>query len=421
VVRAEGNHLIQEDGTRILDASGGAIVANIGYGRQEVADAVAEATAKSGFVVPPWVTPERERLVDRLVKSWLPKELTRVYLGSGGSECIDAALRTARFYQIARDQPQRWKIISREISYHGAGLSNMAISGHPSRRRGLEPYFVDMPVVPTPYPLRYQPTNEAPDAGIAAAQELQATIEREGPDTIAAFIAEPIIGSSGGAIVPPDSYWPLVQDICAEHDILLIIDEVMTGFGRTGTKFGVEHWDIKPDILVAGKGLTGGYAAMGGVYARPEITQALSDAGMAPMFYTFSANAGACAAADKVLEILEREALVERVCKLGPIFGEKLAALESHPHVAEVRGRGFLWAIELVRNKETLERFDLSENITGRVVATAVEKGIFLYPGGTGDIRDILTIGPGFTLSEDEMDIIVATTADAIANATGKE
>lgn len=406
-IRGEGNYLYLEDGRALLDAAGGAIVNSIGHGRKEVGDAMGKAAGNSGYVVPTWGTPERERIVERLLGKWLPDELTRIFFGSGGSDTIDAALRIARFYQVARGQESRYKIIARDISYHGACIYNMGISGHPGRRKGLEPWLPDTPFVPCPYPLRFKPTNELPDAGVAAARALEETIVSEGPETICAFIAEPINGSSGGAIVPPDSYWPLVGEICAKYDILLIIDEVMTGFGRTGKRFAVEHYGIKPDMLIAGKGLAGGYAALGGVYTTEAIVEPLAGSSYAPMFYTFGGHPSACAAAETVLDIMERESLVERAAEMGLVFEEKLARLRDHDHVAEVRGKGFLWGIEVVKDRDTLQCYDRSVNLTNRIVAAGFRQDIFFYPGGNGDVRDVVCVGPALTTTEAEMDLIV--------------
>jgi adenosylmethionine-8-amino-7-oxononanoate aminotransferase len=418
VQSAKGHYFTLESGQKILDAAGGAIAAPLGHGNEEIKEAIATSVGDSGYILPPWSTPERERLTDRLLSSWLPPHLSRIYLGSGGSDTIDAALRTARYYHLAKKQPERWKVIYRDLSYHGAGLSQISISGHAGRRRGLEPYFPNMPCVPTPYPLRYSPTNELPDAGVAAAKALEETFEREGPETIAAFIAEPINGSSGGAIQPPDSYWPAVTEICKRYDILLIIDEVMTGFGRTGAKFAIEHWGIEPDIMISGKGLAGGYAALGGVYARPEMTQLIADEGLAPMYYTFGGLPSACAAADKLLEIIEREDLVHRVATKGIELGEKLSRLAQHEHVAEVRGRGFFWGVEVVKDKDTLEHFPAEDNVTSKIIGNGMKDGVFFYPGGTGAVRDIVAVGPPFTLEDDEIDFAVDTLARAIDSAT---
>ena len=196
-----------------------------------------------------------------------------------------------------------------------------------------------------------------PTALVACATELEHLIEREGADSIAAFVAEPIIGSTAGAVVPPDEYWPKIADICRRHNILLIADEVMTGFGRTGRRFAVEHWNITPDILVGGKGLAGGYAPMGAIFAREEVVAPIAARGDELMFYTFSAHPACCAAADTVLDIMEREGLVDRAAEMGRKLRQRLSALESHPNVAEIRGRGLLLGIELVKDRDTLEPF----------------------------------------------------------------
>lgn len=418
IVRGEGNYLYMKDGRSLLDAGGGAIVNSIGHGRVEVGEAMGRAAGNSGYVIPTWGTPERERLADRLSEKWLPENLTRIYFGSGGSDTIDAALRLARFHHVAKGDEKRHKVIARDISYHGACIFNMGISGHPGRKKGLEPWLPDTPFVPCPYPLRYKPTNELPDAGVAAAQALEDTIIREGPETVCAFIAEPINGSSGGAIMPPDSYWPLVGDICRKYGILLIIDEVMTGFGRTGKRFAVEHYDIRADILVAGKGLAGGYNALGGVYATEAIVEPLVGTSYGPMFYTFGGHPSACAAADTVLDIMERENLVERAAEMGPVFEDKLSKLRDHEHVAEVRGRGFLWGIEVVQNRETLECYEASANMTNRIVGAGLKDGAFFYPGGNSQVRDVICLGPALTTTEAEMDLMVTKLEAAIDSAT---
>ncbi|TNE42573.1 MAG: aspartate aminotransferase family protein [Alphaproteobacteria bacterium] len=419
VESAQGHYLTLAGGQKLLDVAGGAVSTPIGHANKEVAEAVVKSMENTGYVLPPWSTPERERLSERLLDNWLPKELTRIYLGSGGSETVDAALRTARYYQLAKGRPDKWKVIYRDISYHGCGITHMGISGHASRRRGLEPYFPNMPVVPTPYPLRYQPTNELPDAGEAAARALEEVIEREGADTIAAFIAEPINGSSGGAIPPGDKYWPLVQEICARHDILLIIDEVMTGFGRTGKKFASEHFDIKPDMMVSGKGLIAGYASLGGLYAKPEITEVIATSSLYPMFTTFGGHPAACAAADKVLEIMERDRLVDRVADMESVLEQKLQKIADHPHVAEVRGKGFFWGVEIVKDKETLEPFPVEDKITQRVIGAAMGEGVFFYTGGTEAVRDIVVLGPAFTFREAELDMAVEALSNAIEKVVG--
>jgi len=407
VTGAAGSYLLTETGGRILDAAGGAIVANVGHGRREVAETAADAMTSATYIVPPFSTPERERLTERLQRTWLPEGLSRVHLSSGGSEAVDTALRLARQYWLAKDEPSRTRIIARDISYHGATLATMGISGHPERKRGLEPFFVEPLWTRTPYPLRQNDPQADKETGLdlgeRLAAELDALITEQGAETIAAFIAEPISGSSGGALVPPGSYWPAVRKVCDKHGVLLIADEVMTGFGRTGTAFAVEHWGVCPDILVSGKGLGGGYTPICGVYATPAIARTLKAKGMGLFFFTFGASSGACAAADKVLDILEREDLLARVREMEGVVRRYFAPLAEHPHIAEVRGKGLLWGLEIVRDKATLEPFPMRAGIGFRTVMEALKRGVYFYPGGTGEVRDIVLIGPPFIVEEAEI------------------
>ena len=420
IVRAEGVELVTADGRRLLDAAGGAIVANIGHGRERVAERVAEGTRQCTYVVPPWITPSRQALVETLGRDWLPPRLGRVHITSGGSEAVEAAMKIALQYQAAIGEPDRRKIVARSVSYHGTTVTTTALSGHPARKRGLEHALVTYPRVPTPYPLRCPLGPHHPDAGRYYVDDLRATIEREGPDTIAALIAEPITGSSGGAIVPPEDYWPAVRRLCDEYGLLLILDEVMTGFGRTGERFGYQHWDIEPDVLVAGKGLAGGYAPIGGVYATEAIGDALTEAGMGVMFHTFGAHPAACAAAAEVLEIMTEEGLVARAAAQGARLKAALEdAFAEHPRVAEVRGRGLLLAIEVVRDRDTLEPYAEADNVSNRIVGAALERGVFFYGGGTGAVRDIVCMGPPFVIDDGHIETMVRVLAESVDAVTG--
>jgi len=419
IVRAEGVYLYADDGRQILDAAGGAIVANIGHGRERVAARVAEATRECTYVVPPWITPSRQALAEALERDWLPPGLSRIHITSGGSEAVEAALKMALLYQAAIGQTRRTKIISRSISYHGTTVSTTALSGHPARKRGLEHALVSYPHVFTPYPLRCPLGRHHPDAARFYLDDLRSTLQREGPEHIAALIAEPITGSSGGAIVPPDGYWPEVRRLCDEHGVLLILDEVMTGFGRTGKRFGYQHWELEPDILVAGKGLAGGYAPIGGVYASERVGAALQEAGMNVMFHTFGAHPAACAAAAEVLAILVEEALVDRAARQGAVLKARLQeTFADHPHVAEVRGSGLLLAIEVVRDRDTLAPYPEHASISNRIVGQALRRGVFFYGGGTGEVRDIVCLGPPFIIDDEHVDTMVEVLAEAVDEVT---
>ncbi len=419
IARAEGCFLYTKDGHAILDAAGGAIVANIGHGRAEVADAVAASMRQQNYVVPPFATDDRLGLVERLQKNWLPDHLPRVHLSSGGSEAVDVALRLARLYHVNRGEPGRYKMIGRDISYHGTTVATLAVGGHESRRKGLEAMWTQTPLAPTPYPLRHHERGGG-DCGDACAQALEDIILAEGPETVAAFIAEPIIGSSGGAIVPPDNYWPKVEEICRRHGVLIIADEVMTGFGRTGTRFAFEHWNVKADIMVSGKGLTAGYAPLVGVYATQDMVDVFAEKNQALMFYTYGGHSAACAASNAVLDIMEREQLVERVQKMERVVEERFRPLSQHPHVAEVRGRGLLWSVEVVKDRDTLEPFAVEDNITNKIVGAGMANGAFFYPGGTGPVRDIITLGPPYVITDGEVDQMVSILEKSIDAAVAR-
>jgi adenosylmethionine-8-amino-7-oxononanoate aminotransferase len=253
-----------------------------------------------------------------------------------------------------------------------------------------------------------------PTCAVACAHELEAVIEREGEDTISAFLAEPIVGTSGGGLVPPDDYWPVIEEICKRHDILLIADEVLTGFGRTGKRFAVDHWDVNADMIVLGKGMSGGYASMSAVATTEAVTSTLAEAGMLPMFHTYGGHPVHCAAASKVLQIMENEQLVDRVARLAPVLEQKLRSLEDHPNVAEVRGRGFLWSVEIVKDKTTLEQFPESAALTFKLMEATFKRDVFTYFGGTGDVRDVIIVAPHFIIGETQMDEIVSALREGI-------
>ena len=399
VVATEGSELVLADGRRILDGGGGAIVTNIGHGRPEIAEVAARSTSTVDYVIPPWNTPSRQALVDRLVGSWLPAGLDRVALVSGGSESVEAAIRLAHAYQVCHGEPDRNKVIGRWPSYHGVGIGGLSAGGHRGRRAGFERLLLDFPHV----------SWDDPDA-------LEAMIEAQGPENVAAFIAEPVIGAAAGCLVPPPDYFPRVAEICRRYGVLLIIDEVMTGFGRTGRNFGIEHWGVTPDILVGGKGLSGGYAPMGGVYTHTAVTQSLADKGQAFMFFTYGAHSSACAISDRVLEILEEEDLVARCARMGGVLEARLRdRFATHPHVSEVRGLGLMLGLELVAERDPHRWFPAQAHLAQAVVREALARDVWVYPAGSGDpVQDAVMLGPPFTITEAEIDRLVDVLAAAL-------
>jgi adenosylmethionine-8-amino-7-oxononanoate aminotransferase len=414
VQRAEGAHLITADGRRILDAAGGAIVTNIGHGRREIAEVAARALEELDYALPSFATPSRVKLVERLTERWLPPGITRAVFTSGGSESMDSAIRLALLHQRARGEPGRWKVIGRELSYHGTTLASLSVGGHTARRAGFEPWLIDLPKLPACYCLRCPLGRSYPTCEVACANALEALIEREGADTIAAFVAEPVGGSTGGALDPPDGYWPRLAEICRRHGVLLIADEVMSGFGRTGRRFAVDHFDVVPDILIGGKGLSGGYAPISGIFAKESVIEPIVASGEPLMFFTYGAHPSSCAIADAVLEIMEREKLVARAAELGAALRARLARLESHPNVAQVRGRGLLLALELVRDRATLEPFSAKTQLSAKVVEAALEQDVIFYRGGVDPARDVIVIGPPFIIGEAEIEQIASVLEHAI-------
>ena len=415
VERAEGAYLETNVG-RILDAGSGAVVVNIGQGREELAKIAADTMARLNYIVPLWVSEERERLVRRLA-GWTPAGLNRFFFTSGGSESVEAALKFAILYQKVKGRMSRKKIISRQFSYHGNTLGALS-AGSTLRRADYEHVLFDWPKIPPSFCYRCPWNKTYPGCDIDCANALEEEIQRQGAENIAAFIAEPMMGASGGSVPPVKEYWPRLREICDRYEILLIADEVMTGFGRTGRRFAVDHWNVKPDILVGGKGLTGGYMPMGMIAVDEKIVTQCESAGVDFMFYTYSCHPLACAIADGVLAIMEREKLVERAAEVGARMGAHLKEeLSGHPMVGDIRGVGMFWGIELVRDKKTRTPYPPELKCTNRVLAAAIRRGLFFYPstGMAGKAGgDAMMITPPFIIGDAEIEFIIRTARAAL-------
>jgi adenosylmethionine-8-amino-7-oxononanoate aminotransferase len=410
IERAEGAWLYARDGRRILDAGAGAVVVNVGQGREEIARLAGEVVGRVNYVLPVWNTPDRERLCQRLAR-WTPPGLNHFFFASGGSEAVEASIKFALMYHKLKGRPQKKKIISRQLSYHGNTLGALSVGGNVSRRADYEHVLFDWPHIPPSYCYRCPWGKTYPGCAIECATALEDEIQRQGADSIAAFIAEPMMGATGGVVPPVKEYWPMIADICRRHDVLLIIDEVMTGFGRTGKRFAVDHWDLKPDVLIAAKGLTGGYIPMGMIAVDEKLIAECEQFGADFMFYTYSAHPLACAIADKVLEIMEREHLVERSAELGARLGAQIKeTLSGHPMVGDIRGVGMFWGIELVRDRATRTPYDPDSRVITKVLAAAMKHGLFVYPASGMAGRaggDTVMVTPPFVIGEAEIEYIV--------------
>ena len=402
--RTEDVWLIRDNGNRILDAGGGAIVTNIGHGRADVVRAATEALGQVDYVVPLWATENRVALIEELTEHWLPDGFTQASFFCGGSESVDAAVRLARTHHVSNGDHGRWKVIGRDVSYHGSTLSGLSVGNHDRRRSGLEPML-----------------NDHPKSDWLDAESLAKVIEREDPDTVSAFIAEPINGASGAAMVPPAGYWPAVEEACRANGVLIIVDEVMTGLGRTGLKWGHEHFGITPDIIVGGKGLSGGYAPMGGMYTTRAIVDPIAAAGNSLMYFTFSGADIGCAVSVKVLQIMREEGLVDRAAQMGQRLRTRMEEeLADHPNVADIRGLGLMQGIELVKDRNSGESFTRSDEFAQQVAMEAIDRGVWIYPCGSGPVVDGLLFGPPYTITDDHIETIVGVTSEAITAAASR-
>ncbi len=421
-VEAHGCTIRDAAGREYLDAAGGAIVVNVGHGRHEIAAAMADQAGRLAYAHGGAFTTEPLEAYAREVGPHLPVDDPAIYPVSGGSEAIETALKLARAYHIARGEPNRWIVYARWGSYHGNTLGALDLSGRKPLRRPYEGWLGRFRHVSAAYPYRAgDPGCNALGTAAELAAELDAAFHAAEPGTVAAFVAEPIVGATLAAAVPPDGYWPAIAEVCRRHGVLLIADEVMTGFGRTGRWFGLDHWGVRPDLLVAAKGATSGYWPFGFVAASGEIHDRVTGGPGFVHGFTYSHAPVGAAVAREVLRILEAESLVEASATKGERLRTLLtSAMGDHPAVGEIRGRGLMVGLELVADRETRAPFPRAAKITEAVVRGARERGVLVY-SGTGNANgvdgDTILLGPPFVVTDVELVSIVDALADAIEQA----
>ena len=420
IARGEGVYLIDEDGNRHLDAMGSAGVVGIGHGRTEIAAALAAAGDTVTFVYNVgFSSPWQERLAASLL-SIAPAGMGSVYFSSGGSEANETAIKLARQYHLERGEPRRHKIVSRWQSYHGVTLATLSVSGRTSWRQPFDPYL--LPVVHIAPPYDYRCAYCAGDGGcsLACADELEKAILLEGPETVSAFFAEPIIGTTCSGVVPHANYYKRIREICDRYGVLFVADEVLTGYGRTGRPFAIQEWGVKPDMITAGKAIASGYAPLGATLISEEITDFFRTGKRRFVHgFTFSGHPGSCFVGQKVFEIMTRENLFERPATIGAHLFERLAALEQrHACIGQVRGRGLFAGIEFVADRASRRPFDETERFTARLAAGMRARGVIINPGvpgaNFGKGGDHIQISPPFVISEAEVDQIVEALDDTL-------
>lgn len=419
-VAGQGVYISDSAGRSYIDGSGGAAVSCLGHGHPEVLEAMRAqmdrvAYAHTSF----FTTPVLESMADRLV-ALTPPGLDYVYPVSGGSEAVEAALKMARQYFVEIGQPQRRHIIARRQSYHGNTIGALATGGNALRRAQFQPILPETHHVSPCYAYRDQGASETPEAYAARlADELEARIRDLGEDRVMAFVAEPVVGATLGAVGPVADYFKRIRAICDRYGVLLILDEVMCGMGRTGSLFAFEQEGIVPDLITIAKGLGGGYQPIGAVMLSDRIYRAFAEgSGLFQHGHTYIGHPIAAAAADKVLEIISRDGMMDHVRAMGDRLQAGLdAALGQSPHVGDIRGRGLFRGIELVADKDSKTPFDPALKMNARIKAEAMARGLMCYPaGGTIDGRqgDHVLLAPPYIASPEEIDMIVERIRDAV-------
>src|SRR5579872_1535552 len=415
-------------GREYIDGLSGLWNVNVGHGRAELAEAAAAQmrdlayfSAYAGSSNVPAI-----QLAERIV-GIAPPGMQAIFFTSSGAESNESAMKTARFYWRAQGKPEKVKVIARHQGYHGVTLQAMSATFMGSYWKMFEPRVPGFPHVPTCYPYRFQGARPGETVGAAAARELEEAILREGPDTVGAFLGEPIHGA-GGVIYPTDDYWPKVREICTRHNVLLIADEIITGFGRTGKWFGISHWDVQPDILAFAKGVTSGYLPLGGIVVSKAIKEAMDSVRPEDRWMHGSTNSGhptCCMVGLKNIEIIEREGLRENSAKMGErLYGNLREAFSGHPHVGDVRGgKGLLAAVEFVEDRGTKRNFPGDAKLAPRLYAEMVKRGVVTRTiRAAGDhpaIGDTVVFAPPLVITDAEIDRMTGVVRDAVKAVLG--
>jgi adenosylmethionine-8-amino-7-oxononanoate aminotransferase len=388
VDRGEGIYLYDASGRQFVDGSSGAAVACLGHAHPRMVAALAAQAGRVAFAhTSVWVSEPLMELADRLVAR-TPDPDSRVYFASGGSEAVETALKLVRTYQLAKGRPGKHRVVSRNISYHGATMGALSMTGLLVRRAVYAPLLAPFPRTSTCYCYRC-PFGLAPEScRVECASDLERTVVEHGPSTLAAFIVEPVVGASAPGVTAHPDYMRMVADICRRQDMLLVADEVMSGVGRTGRFFGMEHYpDIQPDITVLSKGISAGYAPLAAVIVRGHVFETIRDSASGQFAHglTYSGNPLSAAVGLEAIKVLEEDHLVEHVAEVGKQFLDELQALRALPMVGDIRGKGLLVGIEFVKDRETREPFASSLGVSQRVFKACLDEGLVVYPG-TGSV-----------------------------------
>lgn len=431
VAHGNGIYLYDTHGKRYLDACGGALVVSIGHGVAEVVDAFADQACRVAFAHGTQFSSEALEVYAKELALISPVKKAQTFLVSGGSEAVETAIKVARQICLARGDPGRYKIIARWGSYHGSTLGALSVSGRPPLRRGYAPLLLDVPHIPPPYCFRCpfgctkEEAGEVPghSCNLECADALETEILRQGPETVAAFIAEPVVGATLAAVVPPSGYWPRIREICDRYRVLLIADEVMTGFGRTGRWFASDHWGLLPDILVAAKGASSGYYPLGVVLvAQHHVASIRAGLGSLGHGFTHANNVLGATVGLAVLRYLQSHGLIRASALRGRQLLAQLEGLRCLPSVGDVRGLGLMAGVEIVADQDTKAPYPREERIAEQIQAAAMARGVVVYLGTglvDGQDGDALLLGPPFVIKEHEIEQILDVLHESILEVTG--
>ena len=412
IERGKGLYLWDTNGKKYIDACCGALVSHIGHGVEEIREAAYAQLKEVEFAHRFKFSSNSLVKLAELLISIAPKDFDKAMFISGGSEATESAMKMAREYFVEKGKPTKYKIISRWQSYHGNTLGALSVSGNTGRRRRFAPMLLDFPHTEPAYCYRCPFAKEPDNCKLECAQVVEKTIMREGSENVAAFILEPIAGSTIGAAVPKDGYMQMIREICDRHDVLLIADEVMTGVGRTGINFAVDHWGVVPDMICMAKGLSGGYTALGAVAVKKQVYEAFEQGSKKFAHgFTYGSNPVSAATGLAVLSYIINNGLIENSRIMGEKLMQRLEALKGkYEFIGDVRGRGLMTGIEFVKDRATKETFAASENITNNIIKTALDEGLMLYAAAAcadGFKGDAVMIAPPLNVTDAELDEIM--------------
>lgn len=414
----KGVFLYDDQGKAYIDASSGAVTAGIGHGVQEIIDAMLEQAGKVSFVYRSQFTSEPAEKLAKKLSDLAPGNDYWAFFMNSGSEATETAMKIAIQHWQEKGRQGKNKVISRRMSYHGITMGALSMSGHVLRRRRFIPLLEDFPVVVPPYCYRCPLNMTYPNCKLACADDLETAIKRIGAEHIAAFIAEPIIGAAGGAIVPPEGYYKRIKEICERNEILFIADEVMTGIARTGAMFGMEHYGVEPDLIALGKGMSAGYTPMAATLTKDHVMEPILKGSKSIMSgHTYSANPQSAAVSLAVLAYIEKHQLVRAAEVKGSYLLSKMRQLADQIEIiGDVRGQGLLLAMEFVSDRTDKLPFPSGLGVTSRIVEKAFQKGLLVYPaaGAVDGGGDAIILAPPFVITEEEIDQLVRILDESI-------